>query len=49
VQNGDIDVQWVHTVVMPADGLTKVLPKQEFDKSVEKLGLRDISRLLKVD
>ena len=49
VQNGDIDVKWVPTAVMPADGLTKVLPKQEFDKSVEKLGLRDISRLLKID
>jgi hypothetical protein len=34
-----INVKWVPTDRMPADGLTKVLPKQKFTEFVRQLGL----------
>jgi hypothetical protein len=45
-KKGDIEVKWVPTAVMPADGLTKVLPRQQFERSVELLGMRDIAQII---
>ena len=42
-----ISVQWVPTNHMPADGLTKILPKQKFTAFVRQLGLIDITERLK--
>jgi hypothetical protein len=42
VQNGDIQVQWVPTNDMPADGLTKALTRQKQERFVKQLGLVDI-------
>lgn len=42
-----INVKWVPTDHMPADGLTKILPKQKFAEFVRQLGLVDISKRLK--
>jgi hypothetical protein len=39
-------VQWVPTSEMAADGLTKALSKQNHQKFVEVLGLRDIRPLV---
>jgi hypothetical protein len=41
-----INVRWVPTGRMPADGLTKILPKQKFTEFVRQLGLVDISKRL---
>jgi hypothetical protein len=46
VQEGRINVKWVPTADMPADGLTKSLPRQRQEKFVQQLGLVDISDLL---
>ncbi|KAI1515853.1 Pol protein [Pyrenophora tritici-repentis] len=42
-----INVKWVPTDHMPADGLTKVLPKQKFMEFVRQLGLVDITERLR--
>jgi hypothetical protein len=42
-----INVQWVPTDRMPADGLTKILPKQKFVEFIRQLGLVDITERLK--
>ena len=42
-----INVKWVTTDSMPADGLTKILPKQKFAEFVRQLGLVNISERLK--
>jgi hypothetical protein len=42
-----INVRWVPTDRMPADGLTKVLPKQKFTEFVRQPGLIDITERLK--
>jgi hypothetical protein len=42
VQNGNIQIDWVSTHNMPADGLTKNLPRQKHDIFVGQLGLVDI-------
>jgi hypothetical protein len=42
-----INVKWVPTNHMPADGLTKVLPKQKFTEFIRQLGLVDIAERLK--
>ncbi|CAE7022001.1 Pol protein [Pyrenophora teres f. teres] len=42
-----INVKWVPTDRMPADGLTKVLPKQKFVEFIRQLGLVDIAERLK--
>lgn len=47
VQEGRISVSWVPTTEMPADGLTKVLPKQKHEKFLKQLNLVDISDRLK--
>lgn len=41
-----LDVVWVPTDKMPADGLTKVLPRQKFKEFVSQLGLVDITTRL---
>ena len=46
VANGVLQIRWVPTTEMPADGLTKALPKQRFDIFVKQLGLVDISARL---
>ena len=47
VQASCLNVAWVPTDQMPADGLTKALPKQKFASFVHQLGLVNISNLLK--
>jgi hypothetical protein len=42
VQANRIAVQWVSTNNMPADGLTKSLPRQRQEKFVQMLGLVNI-------
>jgi hypothetical protein len=42
-----INVKWVPTDRMPADGLTKILPKQKFTEFIRQLGLVDITERLK--
>ena len=42
-----INVKWVPTDRMPADGLTKILPKQKFMEFIRQLGLVDIAKRLK--
>jgi hypothetical protein len=46
IANGVLQIQWVPTTEMPADGLTKALPKQRFDIFIKQLGLVDISTRL---
>jgi hypothetical protein len=46
IANGVLQIQWVPTTEMPADGLTKALPRQRFDIFVKQLGLVDISTRL---
>jgi hypothetical protein len=43
---GHIQVSWLGTSQMPADGLTKSLPRQKHDTFVEQLGLVEISNIL---
>ena len=47
VSNGRLDVQYLPTADMPADGLTKALPPQKFRNFVQQLGLVDIKERLK--
>ncbi|KAG0160097.1 hypothetical protein PDIDSM_7624 [Penicillium digitatum] len=42
VCEGRVNVDWVPTAAMPADGLTKVLPKQKQQVFRELLGMREI-------
>ena len=42
VQDKKIDVRWVPTDKMPADGLTKILPRQRHEAWVKQLNLVDI-------
>jgi hypothetical protein len=42
-----INVKWVPTDHLPADGLTKVLPKQKFTDFIRQLGSVDITERLK--
>ena len=46
VAAGRLDVVWVPTDKMLADGLTKTLPRQKFKEFVRQLGLIDISSRL---
>ena len=45
-QNGDINIDWIATGDMVADGLTKLLPPQRHKRFIELLGLVDISPYL---
>jgi hypothetical protein len=46
VQAGRLDVRWVPTTEMPADGLTKPLTRQKHEEFIRQLGLEDISHLV---
>ena len=46
IANGALQIQWVPTTEMPADGLTKALPRQRFEIFIKQLGLVDISTRL---
>jgi hypothetical protein len=47
VQAERLNVIWTDTNSMPADGLTKALPKQKFSAFVHQLGLVDVTYRLK--
>jgi hypothetical protein len=40
-----INIAWISTSHMPADGLTKALPRQKHQNFVQQLGLVDLSKL----
>ena len=42
VQQGRIQIEWLPTSEMLADGLTKALPRQRFEAFVRQLNLQDI-------
>ena len=44
---GRVNVTWVTTDHMEADGLTKPLPKAKFDQFISHLGMQDIRSLVK--
>ncbi|KOS36067.1 hypothetical protein ACN38_g13254 [Penicillium nordicum] len=46
VSVGRVKVDWVPTVAMPADGLTKALPKQKQHLFREIIGMREIRHLI---
>ena len=46
VQEGRLHVNWIPTDEMPADGLTKALPRQKHEAFVRQLGLVDIRKLV---
>ena len=41
-----IHVDWIPTAEMPADGLTKVLPRQKQQRFRDLLGMREIRHLI---
>jgi len=43
IRDAHISVQWVPTTEMPADGLTKPLPRQRHEAFIRQLGLVDIA------
>ena len=45
-RGGTMQIKWVPTGQMPADGLTKALPRQKHEEFVRALGLVDISKIL---
>jgi antitoxin component of MazEF toxin-antitoxin module len=47
VQAGRIQVNWLPTNEMPADGLTKALPRQRHEQFIKQLNLIDIGARLK--
>jgi hypothetical protein len=46
VQAKRLAIEWIRTADMPADGLTKILPRQKQERFVRQLGLVDIAHLL---
>jgi hypothetical protein len=46
VQANRIQIRWVPTHEMPADGLTKLLSRQKHEEFIKQLGLVDVSRFL---
>ena len=47
VEASQLNVVWVPTDKMPADGLTKILPKQKYREFVRQLGLVDITNRIR--
>ena len=43
---GNINVTWVETSRMAADGLTKPLPKSKFEQFIKQLGMEDVSSMI---
>ena len=48
VQEHRLQIEWIPTSEMPADGLTKALPRQKHEEFVRQLQLVDISTLLSI-
>jgi hypothetical protein len=48
VQDSKLSIEWLPTSEMPADGLTKALPRQKHDEFICQLRLVDISTLLSI-
>ena len=46
VQNGIISVEYIESAKMMADGLTKALQNNDFQRFVEHMNLRDVRHLL---
>jgi hypothetical protein len=46
VQNGNVDVEWIPTAMMRADGLTKTLPRQPHERFIRQLNLVDIQTVV---
>ena len=46
VDSGRITVEWKPTAEMPADGFTKLLPRQKHENFMRQLGLKDIRYLI---
>ena len=46
VQEKRLQIEWLPTAEMPADGLTKALPRQKHDEFVRQLRLADLTTLL---
>ena len=42
IATGGLNIQWISTDSMPADGFTKALPRQKHEAFVRQLGLVDI-------
>jgi hypothetical protein len=49
VEENRLNIEWIPTTEMPADGLTKALPKQKHQVFLQQLGLVDIKGLLTFD
>jgi hypothetical protein len=49
VDSGRITVEWKPTAQMPADGFTKLLPRQKHENFIRQLGLKDIHHLIVKD
>jgi len=49
VDSGRIAVEWKPTAEMPADGFTKLLPRQKHENFIRQLGLKDIHHLIVKD
>ena len=47
-QQGRVDVDWVESAKMPADGLTKFLPKKRFADFIKMLGMVDLKAMIVV-
>jgi hypothetical protein len=48
VSKGKINIKWVPTAKMVADGLTKILPRQKHEEFVRMLRMEDIKHLIEV-
>jgi hypothetical protein len=46
VQAGTLAVHWIPTTAMSADGMTKLLPKDQHRKFIQLLGLVDVKNLI---
>ena len=46
VQDNKLNLEWIPTADMPADGLTKALPTQKHNTFLKQLGLVDIKHLI---
>jgi hypothetical protein len=49
VEAGRINVEWKPTAKMPADGFTKLLPRQKHENFVRQLRMEDIRHLMVKD
>jgi hypothetical protein len=49
VDSGRITVEWKPTAEMPADGFTKLLPRQKHENFIRQLGLKNIRHLVVID